>query len=195
MLKELIKLASELDLKGFTKEADALDQIIKLSGRRVVEKIGDVKIYKDSDWGEYTVVPKGATPTCDSAYHTDDMEDAIDTARAMVKKEMKKEAASTHDMIDHDLRIEEERNAARVVMKEAFRRANRDDISGGMKEEFYEDILGGVAKLIQRTTEDIKNFNMDIVTELEERDEPTEIAPSHKGNPNDPWDALFPPKM
>ena len=92
MLKELIKIANELDSRGLAKEADALDNIIKLSGRRVVEKIGDVKIYKDSDWGEYVVVPKGATPTCDSAYHTDDMEDAVDTARSMDKKELNKEA-------------------------------------------------------------------------------------------------------
>ena len=87
MLKELIKLANELDQRGLDKEADALDQRIKSAGRRVVEKIGDVKIYKDSDWGEYIVVPSGATPKCDSAYHTDDMEDAIDTARAMDKKD------------------------------------------------------------------------------------------------------------
>ena len=92
MLKELIKISNELDKRGLSKEADALDNIIKLSGRRVVEKIGDVKIYKDSDWGEYIVVPHGATPKCDSAYHTDDMEDAIDTARSMDKKELDKEA-------------------------------------------------------------------------------------------------------
>ena len=86
MIKELTKIANELDARGLSKESDFVDKIIKLSGKRVVEKIGDVKIYKDSDWGEYTVVPKGSTPTCDSAYHTDDMEDAVDTAKAMSKE-------------------------------------------------------------------------------------------------------------
>ena len=36
MKKELIKLANELDRRGLTKEADALDSMIKFAGRRVV---------------------------------------------------------------------------------------------------------------------------------------------------------------
>ena len=87
MIKELIKLANHLDSKGLAKEADALDGVVKRmlkksAGRRVVETIGSVKIYKDSDWGEYIVVPEGGSVD-DDGYHTDDLEDAVDTARHM----------------------------------------------------------------------------------------------------------------
>ena len=178
MLKELIALASELDSRGLVKEADALDKIILQASKRVVEKIGDVKIYKDSDLGEYVVVPKGATPTCDSAYHTDDMEDAVDTARAMDKKELNKEAASTHDMIDHDLRVEKENKIAALVLTEAKRRANRDDIPRDMMSEFYEDAISDVVKLIEKTTEDLKGFNTEGLegVSLLDRDDPTELV-------------------
>ena len=87
MIKELIIIANELDRKGLSKEADALDSIIetalkKSAGRRVVETIGSVKIYKDSDWGEYIVVPEGGSVD-DDGYHTDDLEDAVSTAQHM----------------------------------------------------------------------------------------------------------------
>jgi len=87
MIKELTKLANDLDTKGFTKEADAIDIVVakmlkKASGRRVIETVGTVKIYKDSDWGEYIVVQEGDNVD-DDGYHTDDLEDAVDTARHM----------------------------------------------------------------------------------------------------------------
>jgi hypothetical protein len=53
--------------------------------RIVIETIGDVKIYKDSDWGEYIVVPAGGDVDTDG-YHTDDLEDAVDTAKNMAEK-------------------------------------------------------------------------------------------------------------
>ena len=53
--------------------------------RIVIETIGDVKIYKDSGWGEYIVVPAGGDIETDG-YHTDDLEDAVDTAKNMAEK-------------------------------------------------------------------------------------------------------------
>jgi hypothetical protein len=138
MIKELTKIANEIDRRGLQKEADALDKIIK-------------------------------------------------------------EAASTYSMIDYDLRVQEENKIARLVLNEAMRRANRNDISKEMRDEFYEDAVSDVVRIISDTTSHIKSFNMDATLfdqeALDDRDEPTEIdEPAHRGNPNDPWDALFPPK-
>ena len=268
MIKELIKIANELDSRGLKKEADTLDRLIKSAGKRVVEKIGDIKIYKDTEWGEYVVVPTGED--LDAGYHTDDLEDAIDTARLMdqgskpeheedeahdepkmhgrkekeykatenlsrgeqmfdnllnylgsdestedaidfikgllskkssLESSLAKSAASTHDMVDHDIRTEQESAIAALVLKEAMRRANRDDISREMIAEFLEDTIDNISKLIITTTEDLKTFNTEPFSE--ELEEPTEIVerpdiePNELGfryNPNKPWDALFPPK-
>jgi hypothetical protein len=126
MIKELIKLATHLDGKGYRKEADYLDSIIKkatpwdpadawhdelmeeidlsksvdlgkrvpinpggeepaqgpqTTGRRVVERVGDMKIYRDYDWDEYIVVPPDSDE--EQHYFTNDLEDAILTARHM----------------------------------------------------------------------------------------------------------------
>ena len=93
---------------------------------------------------------------------------------------LKKEAASTHDMIDHDLRVEKENKIAALVLTEAKRRANRDDIPRDMMREFYEDAISDVVKLIDKTTEDLKGFNTeglgDRAEELLDRDEPTELV-------------------
>lgn len=59
---------------------------------RIVAKHGDgrhtAKVYKDSDWGEYRV--KFYTDNKhvgeDADYHTDDMEDANDTAKSALNK-------------------------------------------------------------------------------------------------------------
>ena len=48
MLRELIKLSNSLDAKGFVKEADALDKIIKSAAE------GDVD-YRQFDWDDYLV--------------------------------------------------------------------------------------------------------------------------------------------
>ena len=90
MLKDLIKLANDLDSKGFQKEADALDRIAteifkKSAGRKVIETIGSVRIYRDSDYNEYIVVPEGGSVD-DDGYHTDDLEDAVNTAKHMDEK-------------------------------------------------------------------------------------------------------------
>lgn len=182
MLKELIKMANELDQRGHRKEADALDEIIKLAGKRVVEKIGDVKIYKDSDWGEYIVVPGGSTPTCDSAYHTDDMEDAIDTARAMDKKQLNKEAGglSRHQMLEDEKQGDEELKIASLMLIEARRRSGREDISKEMLEEFLLDIRGDVKRLMKELTNSMTEFNMEPFDQ--EEDEPTEIAEANLGD-------------
>jgi len=55
------------------------------SRRRVIETIEGVKIYRDTDWSEYIVVPEGGTIQADG-YHTDDLEDAVDTAKNMAEK-------------------------------------------------------------------------------------------------------------
>ena len=101
MIKELIIIANELDKRGLFKEANAVDlaafrAITKSAARRVVKLVGDgygngVKIYKDSDWGEYIVIPPGSDPQDpDAGYHTDDRQDAEDTARVMWNDELEK---------------------------------------------------------------------------------------------------------
>ena len=56
------------------------------SGQRVIETIEGVKIYRDTDWSEYIVVPEGGSIQADG-YHTDDLEDAVETAKSMVKND------------------------------------------------------------------------------------------------------------
>ena len=46
MIKNLIKLADHLDKKGFHKEADYVDWIIRNAKNPVGEEDGDVKIWK-----------------------------------------------------------------------------------------------------------------------------------------------------
>lgn len=86
MLKELTAIANELDTRGLTKEADVLDGIlptVKVASRKLVQEVDGVKIYKDSDWGGYIVSPPNATD--EEMYHTDDLDDAIGTAKHMSK--------------------------------------------------------------------------------------------------------------
>jgi PKD repeat protein len=54
--------------------------------KTVIETIGNVKIYRNADWGEYIVVPEGGNVDEDG-YHTDDLEDAVDTAKAMSRED------------------------------------------------------------------------------------------------------------
>jgi hypothetical protein len=44
-----------------------------------------VKVYRDAEWNEYTCVPQDASRTDREArtYHTDDKQDALNTARVM----------------------------------------------------------------------------------------------------------------
>jgi hypothetical protein len=53
--------------------------------QKVIETIEGVKIYRDTDWAEYIVVPEGGTIQADG-YHTDDLEDAVETAKSMARK-------------------------------------------------------------------------------------------------------------
>jgi hypothetical protein len=53
--------------------------------QKVIETIEGVKIYRDTDWAEYIVVPVGGSIQTDG-YHTDDLEDAVETAKSMAEK-------------------------------------------------------------------------------------------------------------
>jgi hypothetical protein len=58
---------------------------------KLIQKFGDdtviVKIYRDSEWNEFVcrLFVNGAELT-DASYHTDDKQDAIDTAQAMWRR-------------------------------------------------------------------------------------------------------------
>ena len=52
--------------------------------RKVLETIGDIKIYRDYDTGEYVVIPIDGSEA--QAYFTDDLEDAVITAKIMEKE-------------------------------------------------------------------------------------------------------------
>tara|TARA_B100000700_G_scaffold296818_1_gene361138 strand:- start:86 stop:568 length:483 start_codon:yes stop_codon:yes gene_type:complete len=52
--------------------------------RKVIETIGRVKIYRDYDTDEYVVLPTDGTEA--EEYFTDDLEDAVDTAKMMDKE-------------------------------------------------------------------------------------------------------------
>ena len=60
---------------------------------RLITKINDtimggdflVKVYKDTEWNEYICrLFVNGTEMVDSAYHTDDKQDALDTANSML---------------------------------------------------------------------------------------------------------------
>jgi len=61
---------------------------------RAWKKIGEVAIYRDPDWDEYIVVPPGTGRPREGGeshpkwYHTDDKEDAIDTAKVISEHHM-----------------------------------------------------------------------------------------------------------
>jgi hypothetical protein len=84
MIKELIKIANTLDARGLVLEAGSLDRVIRLASgsQELVFSEGDAKVYYDSEWDEYRVVPP-ASIGADDHYHTDDKDDAIATARSM----------------------------------------------------------------------------------------------------------------
>ena len=53
------------------------------------EKGHTAKVYKDSDWDEHRVKfynPDGSSHGKDSDYHTDDLDDAHDTAKDFLKR-------------------------------------------------------------------------------------------------------------
>lgn len=82
-------LAKLRKLAGVVKEDVSSDTLVE--GKRLVGKKDNnghlAKIYYDSDWQEYCVklYIDGVHQGEDSDYHTDDKEDAFDTAEAMVK--------------------------------------------------------------------------------------------------------------
>lgn len=57
-------------------------------GKRLIATMARVKIYRDSDWNEYSVVPRrGSAAYIDRcSYHTSDKEDAFGTAAVMDKE-------------------------------------------------------------------------------------------------------------
>lgn len=53
--------------------------------RRIIKKLNNFTVRYDSEWKEYTVTRNGANISLDS-YHTDDKQDAVDTAEMLDKK-------------------------------------------------------------------------------------------------------------
>lgn len=50
--------------------------------KRLVATVGPIKVYRDSEWQEYVCVDTTSLAT----YHTDDKQDALDTAKIMAKE-------------------------------------------------------------------------------------------------------------
>jgi hypothetical protein len=132
---------------------------------------------------------------------TKGLQEEADALDKIVKAAM----PSTYHMTQLDKDEDILKKIAELVHKQAFELAGRDDekyleMEQGMKDEFLEDANFRVKNLINEFVKNIKEFDMAPSGSLEgetpsDEGGPIEAGkPTHRGNPNDPWDALFPTK-
>lgn len=140
MRKQVVELIKEMRTRGLVAEANQLASITKIAGRKVVERIGEVKIYKDSEWGEYIVCPKGCKPDDDKAYHTDDMEDAVMTARKMDEEKAEDSADDAENKDDKCPRIGAIAKDCLKMVMERVEKDLDDEALEELEEDLYDEI-------------------------------------------------------
>lgn len=204
MLKELIKLANELDTKGLQKEADALDKIISVAsgcGSRESLSGPEGKEVKDYERPEdQSRIGSMTEDLLDYIASDDSTEDAWDFIKNLFSKKSSDKnkviktagGLSSWQMLEDEEQRDEELKISALILKEAKRRSGREDISKEMLSEFLEDIKSDVKRMVKDLTESMNSFNME---PFEEEDSKEEEPTEHRYNPNKPWDALFPPKQ
>lgn len=141
MRKQVVELIKEMRTRGLVAEAKQLASITKVAGKpTVVETIGEVKIYKDSEWGEYIVCPEGCDPDDDKAYHTDDMEDAVMTAQHMGKEKAEDSAEDAENKDDKCPRIGAMAKDCLKMVMERVEKDLDDEALEELEEDLYDEI-------------------------------------------------------